>query len=209
MLRTSLVVLLASFIGVDLGSAQTITITESAMASGSLNGTAYTDSLITLTASGDISNVVTEGPGIFELPVSGLSIDIASLDAVATLTDAAHVFSCQSCTAAGISDNGSDDILDTFASAFSSYSITTSFGPITSADNGAADPDVFFDTDDGPFQITSADSTTFTATLGETGTATPEPAAIALSGLGLAGLAGLAVFKRRNAQPSHSPKPSH
>src|SRR5580658_9979780 len=116
MLRTSLVVLLALFIGVEVGSAQTITITESAMASGSLNGTAYTDSLITLTASGDISNVVSEGDGVFELPVSGLSIDIASLRVVATLTDAAHVFSCQLCPAGGISDNDSDDILDTFDS---------------------------------------------------------------------------------------------
>jgi hypothetical protein len=206
MLRTFLVVVLASFIGVSLGSAQSITITESATASGSLNGTAYTDSLITLTASADISSVINGGGGFFELPVSGVSIDIAQLDVTAALTDAAYVFVCQSCPTAGISDSGLEDILDTFdASAFSSYSLSTSIGPITSDDNGAPTQDDAFNTDDGPFHLTSADDTTFTATVGDTNpgpgpgpgpgpeTSTPEPAAIALFGLGLA---GLAVFKR-------------
>ena len=186
---------LALLIGAGFASGASITFTESATATGSLGSNPFTNSLITLTASGDTSNVVDNGAAGFTLLPVTVSINIVSLTTTANLTDTAAVFSCQNCitAAVGIIDVdavlGAFDVLDTVDNAFRGYALMTSIGPIT----GAIDFNTGrnFNTNLGLFEISSAGNATFTAAAG---TSAPEPATVALFGLGLA---GLAVLKRR------------
>ena len=183
---------LAVLMGAGCASAASINITESATASGHLGSNPFTNSLITLTTTGDTSNVTNPSPGFFELSGIAVSITIASLGTTANLTDAAFVFSSQTFQDAGFEDTtlvAQPDILDTVDVAFSTYDLQTSIGPITGSRLiNAGDS---FGTDQGSFVIDSAGDATFTATVGAT---VPEPATMALFGFGLAGLAAL---KRR------------
>jgi hypothetical protein len=56
---------LAVLIGVSFASADTMIYTESAIASGSLGSTSFTDNLITLTAIGDTAKVFQPSGGLF------------------------------------------------------------------------------------------------------------------------------------------------
>jgi len=197
-------------IGASLASASTITFTESAVASGVLGSTSFTNSLITLTATGDTSTVTESPPGFFRSNVPDISIDIASVG-IATIMGG-QVFSCGDnlClstpplphAAGGFSPNPSvgRDILDTVDEAFNTYHLTTSIGPIT--DSSLINASFPFNTDRGVFEISSAGNATFTARAAAT---VPEPGSIALLGFALM---GLAVLKSRySASVSvHSPK---
>jgi len=192
------VVTLALLVGASTATAATITFAESAIATGSLGASQFVNSLVTLTATGDTSNVLS---GSFsELFVTAVSINVVSLGATSTLLGTADVFSCHACgfsATAGITDDSGvvADILDTVSGAFSSYDLTTPIGPITGS--SVINPPNFFGTDLGLFQISSAGNATFTATLGA---ATPEPGTTAFLGLGLAGLGALACRKRTNGR---------
>lgn len=185
-----LVALLALLTGAGLATASPIAFTESTVASGSLGGNSFADSLITLTVIGDTSNVENggEGEGLWLLPVTGVSMNVASLGTTAILTDAAEVFSCLQTLCgepvAGITDDVFGDILDT--SEVSADRLLTSIGPATGP--STYQPGVGFGTDQGLFVINSAGDSTFTATL------TPEPTGL---GLFVLGLTSLAVIKRR------------
>src|ERR1700674_1719277 len=88
------VALFALFIGASFASAQAIRFTESVTASGSLGSTSFTNSLITLTATGNTSNVTHPSltdPGFSELLVPAASISIAGLG-TANLTSSVGVF---------------------------------------------------------------------------------------------------------------------
>lgn len=180
---------LVALVGASFASAETITVTESAIATGSLGSSAFDDSLITLTATGDTSNVV--GTGLnganFKLENLSILVNIAGLGS-ADLTDEGLVFSNQNTGAGGFSDPGKGDILDTFDSAFDTYALATSFGPIT--DTGSINAGFAFSTNQGSFVINSiTGDATYTATV-----LSPEPSAVSLFGFGLA---GLATLKRR------------
>ena len=188
----------ALLIGASLAAASPITFTETVIASGSLGSSSFTNSLVTLTATGDTSNVFAKGPGWFWLEGVPISISVASLGTTASLTDVGVVGSCQpnSCPSSSsalgaFGDVTQDrDILDTLSSAFNNYSLTTSIGPVTGTN--LINPSTDFNTSKGVFEITSAGNPTFTAAVGS---ATPEPSAVALFGLGLG--AGLAFLKSR------------
>ena len=62
---------------INFARAESITYVESAIATGSLNGTDFTDALLTLTATGDTSNVT--GTALFRLAVPDIFINIAGL----------------------------------------------------------------------------------------------------------------------------------
>jgi PEP-CTERM motif len=192
------VVALALLMGARIASAATITFTESTIATGSLGASSFVGSLVTLTATGDTSSVLSGTTS--ELFVAAVSINVALLGETASLTGTADVFSCRAslnaCAfspTAGITDDSGvvADILDTVSGAFSTYDLTTSIGPVTVS--SLINPPHSFGTELGLFQISSAGNATFTATLE---TATPEPGTAAFLGLGLAGLGALVCRKR-------------
>jgi hypothetical protein len=87
-------------------SAGTITVVDSATASGSLGSQSFDDSLITLTLTGNTLNVEDLGGGIFNLPPEvPVTINIATLGATATFTDFVTVPVIQTDAISGFNDN--------------------------------------------------------------------------------------------------------
>ena len=86
----------ALLIRASLAAASLITFTETVSASGSLGVQfIYEFTAVTLTATGDTSNVFAKGPGWFWLEGIPISISVASLGTTASLTDVGVVGSCQ------------------------------------------------------------------------------------------------------------------
>src|SRR6476620_818654 len=105
-----------------------ISYSETAPVSGSLGGVSFSDSLLTLTASGNTTNITSAG-GVFSilLPVSFSVAGIGS----GTFTDATEVVSNTGVPDAGFSDLGVNrGILFTSDPAFSTYFLSTAIGPI-------------------------------------------------------------------------------
>ena len=191
--------MLALLLGAGWANAAAITYTESATASGSLGGSAFNNSLITLTFVGDTSNVTMLSPGFFSNTVGTIAIQIASLGTTSNLTDASQIFVNQgfSPPAVGFADNSlGSSILDTLSNVFGSYALTTAIGPITNTNY--INSGLGFATDHGTFVINSAGNSTFTASL-ESSSA-PEPATIALFGMTFLGVGVAGMLKRRGSE---------
>jgi len=173
--------------GAPAAYADGIAITETTIASGNLDGTAFTNALVKLTVMGSTTNV-TGGPPIFRLPGTA-TVSVAGVG-TDTFTDNIGAVVNQSIQAAGISDltfNGA--ILFTFNSGFSTYDLTTSIGPLL----GASEFNVTaFPTVGGTFNFIAAGDSTYTAKV-----ATPEPGSLLMLSTGLLGLTGLAFCRKR------------
>jgi len=171
--------------------ADSATYTETAVATGSLGGTPFTDALITITLVGDPSASVPIGffgaVGVFgPATVTVEGIGTASFtDSLAVFDSASPIFG----DAAGITDSSVGlDVLDTLDATFGTYDLTTNIGPITNL--SAFNPDdgscfACFATTDGNFALTSQNSGTSTFSAS---TAVPEPSSLLLLGVGLSGL---------------------
>lgn len=177
--------------GAQAVRADSITYKEQVTGSGSLGGTSFTNSLVTLVLTGEVSKILNEGSGLsFEFGAA--SVTVAGIGTGSfTDTMTMNAFSNQPVGAVGITDSG-NDVLDTFSSAFAGYSLATSIGPIS----GASDfiPGHSFSTTDGAFILNGAGSSTFTASV-----VAPEPGVGEMLGTVLLGLMGLAFFRRRPA----------
>jgi hypothetical protein len=174
----------------ELAKAGPITYTDSGVGFGSLNGTAFADSLITLTFEGDTANVTDFGVALNQ--VGTLTLNIASLG-TAIFTDAVQAVDNPDSFVPGFSVAGFGDnttgffILGTQDAALTTYDLKSSIGPITGIwdfNAGAS-----FGTNHGAFVIQNMGPTTFSATTA------PEPATMALFGFGLLGVA--AIRQRR------------
>ncbi|MGA8548982.1 MAG: PEP-CTERM sorting domain-containing protein [Stellaceae bacterium] len=181
--------LTAALLGATPAFAVPITYTEQAVASGSLDGVAFTDAAVVLTMTNDTGNVTGSAP-IFTN--SGTSTVSVAGGAPETFTNTTLVFSNQNTPAVGFATE-SVDILDDVSASFATYDLTTAIGPIVGTpifDAGGS-----FDTNSGAFILNSVPgNVTFTATLA----AVPEPSALALLAVGLAGLFGVAR-RRQNS----------
>ena len=176
---------LALFFVGGLANATTLMYSESTTARGTLGGSTFTDSQVTLTFYGDRSNII-DNAGLVSNAVRTIVINIASLAVTADLTDAGAVFDNQAPCLAGFIDSTTGTvILETFSGAFHTYDLTTPIGPIT--DSAIINAGASFATDHGAFIINTAGESIFAATA-------PEPATTAMIALGLT---GLAVLSRR------------
>ena len=165
----ALVLGIASTVGAaSLGLATPITYTETDTASGSLGGIAFTNANIVLTENSDITNVVNLGSGIFH-NVGTVTLTVNGGSPV-NFTDTTLSVS-NGVGGVGFSDlTVNRAILLDNSSAFLTYDLTTSIGPITGT--ATFNSGQSFSTTGGAFVLTSVGNPTFTAT---TSVAVPAP----------------------------------
>jgi hypothetical protein len=148
-----------------------ITYTEQAIATGSLGANSFSGALVTITFSGNTSNVKNPLAGIFTNTVGVATVTVAGIVGTATFTDKMGTTGNQNLSRAGISDFTANlAILFTNNLAFADYDLTTAIGPLSGSSVFGASP---FPTDMGNFALISISggNSTYTAT-----TATvPEP----------------------------------
>lgn len=188
LLKTSLLVALTA----AAACADSIVVTESIVTSGSLDGVAFTNALVTVSFGGDTDLITNPSTGRFELlGVGGVNVAAVGAD---LFTDTMKAFVNQTGGFGGIVDNPSGFVvLDNLNAAFATYALNTSIGPLSGTSSG--DPGQAFTTTrgtlvlDGPFNIDHP--ATFSATV-----TTPEPGTLGLLGAAI----GLLVWKRRTVR---------
>jgi hypothetical protein len=192
-MRSFLVALaIAVLFSVSLAAhAAPVTYTETVTADGSLGINDFSDQLVTISGTGDTSNVALYGPGVYFLDLSNATVKIGTGAAV-NLTDTLIAFANQGSVAGSLSE-AIGDVLDTTGSAFATYNLETA---ITVTGSPLINPGLAFGTSAGDFDMLTTDSnSTFTATLGSS--AAPEPSSLILFATGLLGVAETARRKWR------------
>jgi hypothetical protein len=169
-----------------------ITYTVSDTGSGSLVLASiqnFTNATITFTEVTDTSLITSCGVGTYCAPNATNTVSISGIGTF-TLNDSTHIFDNQSTSVAGIEDPSSSDLLDEKDSAFSTYAMQTSLGPIT--DNLTLTTAITnLLTSGGQLSATWGPNVTFTAIT------TPEPGSMALILTGALPLGLLALRRRR------------
>jgi hypothetical protein len=179
-----------------------ITYTESATVSGSIAAGglvgSFTNALLTLTATGDTANVQ-QVSGTFFNNVTA-SFTLSGGLGGGTFTDSIAVLVVQSCCASFGDNNQLSIILSTDSNtAFASYALATSIGPITGPSTISSG--FSFPTSVGALIIDTAGDATFTAVVTPV---VPLPGALPLFATGLGALGLLAWRRKRKAAPDQN-----
>jgi hypothetical protein len=191
---------LASFLLITTGalsthaSASVVVYTETADITGSLNGVAFTDSVLTLTMTADTSSIAGSAP-IFTL-IAPLDFTLAGVGS-GVFTDEVQAVANQTRPLAGFGDNSNGEgLLFTLNAAFAAYDLSTSVGPLSG--EAIINAGTSFGTSGGAFVINSVSGgdATFAASVGS---AIPEASTWGMLLLGFASLGFLGVRSRKAA----------
>jgi hypothetical protein len=203
-MKRILVVLAATGILGGIASAAPITYSLSTTATGTLGASPFTDALVTVTLTGDTSNVTAGPPPFTDVVVNpgSATVSVSGLG-TGTFTDSIVIVDTLSDTtvlggpAVLILDNtsGTGILLQT-GSVFTSYDLRSSLGPITGTGGVASGSHMtpIFPTTAGDLTWAvgqSLGTSTFTAST------VPEPASLTLFSVGLLGLTGLCLRRKR------------
>lgn len=191
-----------------LASAEPITYTLTTTATGTLGASTFTDASVTVTLTGNTSNIAF-GPSplnVFLVNPGSATINISGLG-TSTFTDSIEilssfdtlVFGGKSAVVIAQLDNPAGTSVSGIAveegTAFFGYSLQGPFGPISGTGGAASGPANIFPTSAGNLQYTIQPPilgpSTFTATV------VPEPTGMMLLGMGLLGLIGLHLRRIR------------
>ena len=178
-------------LGAAAASAGTITFTETITTSGSLDGTGFTNQLVTLTLTGNTSSITNPSSGLYEL-IGAASVSVSGIG-TDTFTDTMEAFDNQSLNWAGIADEttGGIVVLLTTNAAFGSYALNTSIGPYSGGSLG--NPGTSFPTALETFTITGALNVDHPSAFTASTAGAPEPGTFMMLGAGI----GLVLFGRR------------
>jgi hypothetical protein len=146
-------------------AASPIEYTETVTGSGTLNGTTFTNDLISITAFGDTTGVIMPAGGFFVNPGVAATVTVSGVGSDTLPNAVVFVFQGPPLgPSAGFADSVQNAaILDTVDSAFSTYTLNTAIGPITGPNFGQSSTTTG---SGGSFQILSAGDSTFTAVPG-------------------------------------------
>jgi hypothetical protein len=176
-----------------ISTAEPITYTVTAIATGRLEQSSFTDALVTLTITGDTSTAIDYGSAIFN--PGSVAFSIAGLgNGMFTDPAGAFVNDIGWAGAYGYYDDFNIDLVLLAASnsALQFYDLQSAIGPISgiAVYNGF----ITFPTSIGDFYLASISGET--ATFEAFTSPVPEPTSLLLFGTGLSGI-GLAVWRRR------------
>ena len=198
MLRTKLapaLSVIACLISAGSAGAATLVFTESATATGYLDGQDFTDALVTFSGSADTDNVFSAGNGVYTLALSNLTVSVDGLG-TDTFSDQIELVANQGLPGVGLGDTNSDQAVLFDTAPIANYDLSTSFAPATGA--ALLNPGSLFNTSTlgGTLELTRASAVTYQSVLG-LGAQTPEPATWIMMLLGMAGLGGALRGRRR------------
>lgn len=202
-IKTLAIMAMVAMASANRADADPIVYIEQATMSGSINGTGFTNAVVTFRATADTTNVVaytlTNPPdpinqtGVRVLATGGATVQISGLGTY-TLSDNIEVIDTQTGLGAPTfllydyttNINTGNTVLSTGNSFFSTYGLTTLFNPVSGTAFGTT----------GAAYGTNVGSLTFTG-IGATAVAAvvPEPSSLVLTGL--AGVLGLGLHQVR------------
>lgn len=172
-----------------------ITYTEQVTGSGSLNGVAFTNQLVTLTFTGDTANIVHNSGGSAGFTTNFPATGTLKVGAGATgnfITDTYGIYSNVNANVGLYDVTRTATILAAQNAAVGNYDLSTAFSISGST---FVRGDQTFSTSLGGFVLSSTSTNaTFTAVL--SGAAVPEPSSLTMCGIG--GVVGLVVTRRRH-----------
>lgn len=176
----------------SLASAGTVTFTDSFTGTGTLGANSFTNSLVTISGSGDTANV----SGVILYPLSSATITIASLSQTVNLTAPSQnlqLFGNSFFELTALSETSNDGIVfEVDTNALNGADFSSHVGPVVGVVTYfVGGSNALYETDGGAFNLAGPGAIVGTSTFSLN--ATPEPGTIALFGFGLL---ALPAFKR-------------
>ena len=166
--------------------AGSVTYTAQTNGTGTLGQTAFNNAQITITYTGNTDDINSAGQ-VFQISKGKATVTVAGIG-TATFTDPMAVTDVQFQNQGGITDlSNQSDVLNVLNSAFGSYQLNTSIGPISGT--ALNESDISFPTSRGGLLIgLTGENASFTAAVAA-GPIVPEPTTITLFGVAFLGMA--------------------